>query len=58
MEDSRQLRLISAKITILIEHICTRIVPELFSQYEARKGDPEPCPEGEIKVTDDVSDYP
>jgi hypothetical protein len=30
-------------ITILFEHICTRIVPELcpdMHRYEARKGDP------------------
>jgi hypothetical protein len=36
---------------------CTRSVPDMH-RYEARKGNPKPCPKGEIKVTDDVSDYP
>jgi hypothetical protein len=30
----------------------------LYPRYEARKGSPKPCPNGEIKVTDDVVDYP
>ncbi len=27
-------------------------------RYRARKGSSKPCPKGEIKVTDDTSDYP
>ena len=36
---------------------CTRSVPDMH-RYETRKGSHKPCPKEEIKVTDDVSDYP
>jgi hypothetical protein len=36
---------------------CTRTVSDM-QRYEARKGSPIPCPKGEIKVTDDVSNNP
>jgi hypothetical protein len=71
-EKSRLLRLFRSKITIQLAALvagcssisvpelflnCTRSVPDMH-RYEARKGNPKPCPKGEIKVTDDVSDYP
>jgi hypothetical protein len=32
---------------------CTRIsVPELYPQYEARKGDPQTCPERESNIVE------
>jgi hypothetical protein len=38
-----------------LEHICSRIVPELFPdmhRYEARKGDPQTCPERESNIVE------
>jgi hypothetical protein len=39
------------------ESVVGELIPDM-QRYEARKGSPKHYPEGEIKVTDDVSDYP
>jgi hypothetical protein len=55
---NRLLCLRCTKITILFQPNCIEIVPPLYLLSETRKGNPKPCPKGEIKVADDVSDYP